>query len=148
MRPILALFLAACGGSAINDRCSSFAGRQWGTSEDDEALALVPARSGGVYTGGFSGGRLGTDNIGPTGNSRGFVRKLSASGEVQWEATLDTSATDIVEALAESPAGRIYAAGRTTGAFGGATQRGQFDAFTAVLTSAGTVSAVTQFGDE
>jgi hypothetical protein len=82
------------------------------------------------------------------GDSRGFVRKLSPSGDVQWEAPLDTPATDIVEALVEGPTGGIFAAGRTTGAFADGVQGGQFDAFTAVLTNSGVVSAVRQFGDE
>jgi hypothetical protein len=148
MRAFPLVLLAACGGGAAEDPCVSFVDRQWGTALDDEALALIPAQSGGVYVAGYSGGTLGSSDLGPGGNSRGFVRKLSGSGAVQWEASLDTAATDIVEALAEGSGGTLYAAGRTTGAFPGAAQGGQFDAFTAILTSAGATSSVRQFGDE
>jgi beta-propeller repeat-containing protein len=149
MRAFPLLFLAACsGGGAVDNPCARFVDRQWGTALDDEALALIPAQSGGVYVAGYSGGTLGSSNLGPVGDSRGFVRRLSGSGAVQWEAWLDTAATDVIEALAEGSAGTLYAAGRTTGAFPGAALAGQFDAFTAILGSGGAVSSVRQFGDE
>ncbi len=148
MRWVLLGFLAACGGGTPSDPCSSLIDVQWGTGQDDEALALIPAAGGGVYFGGYTGGTLRVSDLGPVGNSRGFVRRLDASGKLEWEAALDTPQTDIVEALVESPDGRVYAAGRTTGAFPGAVQGGQFDGFTALLGQGGAVSAVRQFGDE
>jgi hypothetical protein len=44
--------------------------------------------------------------------------------------------------------GDAYLTGRTTGEFPGATQAGQFDAFTAALTRSGGIDAVRQSGDE
>ncbi len=148
MRALLLGFLAACGGAVATDPCAVPLATQWGSAEDDEALALVPARAGGVYVAGYRGGKLRVSNLGPVGDARAFVRRLDPSGAVRWETALDTAQADLVEALAEAPDGRLYAAGRTTGAFAGATQGGQFDGFVALLLDTGEVRAVRQFGDE
>jgi hypothetical protein len=147
MRTLLLGFLAGCA-AASGDPCGHSIDMQWGTSGDDEALALIPARSSGVYVAGYAGGTPPSGNLRPAGNSRGFVRKLDPSGAVQWEATLDTSGADAVEALAEVADGTLYAAGRTTGAFPGAIQAGQFDTFVAVLDGGRSIRTVRQFGDE
>ena len=146
MRSVLLIFLAACGGAAV-DPCLVPIAAQWGTARDDEALALVAARGGGAYVGGYTGGTLRLSDVGPVGDSRGYVRRIDARGAVQADIALDTEDTDVVDALAEAPDGRIYVAGRTRGAFPGAVQAGQFDAFTALLAQ-GSVAAVRQFGDE
>ncbi len=147
MRALLLVVLAACGGAAI-DPCRAKIDQQWGTAADDEALGLVASRSGPLYVTGYRAGTLGVSNLGPVGDAKGYVRKLSVDGAVEWETALDTSATDIVEAVVEDGAGRVHVAGRTTGAFTGATQAGQFDAFVATLAADGRISAVRQFGDE
>src|SRR3954468_25003659 len=96
---------SACGSAAPEDPCAPFTDRQWGTADDDEALALVPARSGGSYVAGYRRGTLRVSNIGPAGDSQAFVRKLSPSGAIDWETPLDTAQTDIAEALVELPSG-------------------------------------------
>lgn len=86
-----------------------------------------------IWLAGYTNGRLSESNIGPTGNSRAVLRQWAPDGSLLWDAgaTLDTPGTDIAEALAIGPQGTVYAAGRTTGAFGGAVNQGQFDSFVA-----------------
>jgi hypothetical protein len=79
MRWVLLTFLAGCAGSPASDPCRSPIETQWGTAQDDEALALIPARGGGLYVGGYTGGTLGVSNLGPAGDSRGFVRHLDGA---------------------------------------------------------------------
>jgi hypothetical protein len=59
-RKLAPLLLAACGGSqtAVPPADSGAAplGIQWGTPGDDEAFALIPARSGGLFVAGYSAG--------------------------------------------------------------------------------------------
>jgi hypothetical protein len=88
-------------------------------------------------------------NIEPDGDSRGVVIQIDLAGELQWRAALDTTASDTVEGVAVDPAnGAVVAVGRTSGAFEGFVNQGQFDSFLAELDSGGRVSAIFQSGDE
>lgn len=88
---------------------------------------------GRIWLAGFADGALGVTTIEPAGNSRGVLRQLAPDGRLLWDSgsTFDTPGTDVAEALAVSPQGRVVVAGRTTGAFGVATNAGQFDTFVA-----------------
>ena len=97
---------------------------------------------------GHRGGRVDESNIGPTGDARGYVRAIGASGDLRWETELDTAGADAAEAVAVGSDGAIAIAGRTTGAFARASNAGQFDAFVARLDSAGRLIDVRQWGDE
>ena len=114
MRALFLAFLAGCGGAAAVDPVR----RAHRVPVGDGGRRRGPgARSGAFGRGlrrGYTAGTLRVSNIGPVGDSRGFVRKLSAAGAVQWETALQTEQTDVVEALAHAPDGRLYAAGRTT----------------------------------
>jgi hypothetical protein len=127
--------------------CPPFRDQQWGTALDDEALALA-ASGDTMLVAGHRGGRLDESDIGPTGDAHGFVRALRPTGEVAWETVLATAGTDAAEALAFAADGTIAVAGRTTGAFPGATNAGQFDAFVARLEPSGLLRDVRQWGDE
>jgi len=60
MRKLALLLLAACGVSQTRvppaDSCAAPLAVQWGTPGDDEVFALIPARSGGLFVAGYTGG--------------------------------------------------------------------------------------------
>lgn len=99
---------------------------------------LVDAR-GRLWIAGWTNGAMGQSNIEPGGDSRGVLRALGTDGSLLWDAAgqFDTPGTDTVEALALSPQGTLYAAGRTTGNLGGTANAGQFDSFVAWTDNAG-----------
>jgi hypothetical protein len=142
----LLVLAVGCGSSAV-DPCSTWRDLQWGTALDDEALAVATAKDA-VLVAGHRGGRLDESNIGPTGDARGYVRALAPSGELRWETQLDTAGADAAEAVAIGTGGAVAVAGRTTGAFAGASNAGQFDAFVARLDPSGRILDVRQWGDE
>ncbi|MBN1210729.1 MAG: SBBP repeat-containing protein [Myxococcaceae bacterium] len=124
-------------------------GMQFGTALGDEALALGTGPDGALYVAGFENGVMGQSNLGPEGQARGFVLRVGASGQVEWRRSLDTPGVDAVEALVVEPGGaRVWAAGRTTGAFEGFSAKGQFDGFLASLTAEGMSRVEFQWGDE
>lgn len=86
-----------------------------------------------VWLAGYRDGITGASNIEPSGNSRAVVRKLAADGRLAWDSggEFDTPGTDVAEALALVPNGTVYVAGRTSGAYPGQVNRGQFDTFVA-----------------
>ena len=115
---------------------------------DDQIRAAVRDGGGNVYLGGYEGGKLGVENYWPVGNAKGFVEKHAPDGTRLWRHDFDTSGTDIVEALALDANGRVAVAGRTDGAFPGAVNGGQFDAFVALLDADGNPLSLIQTGDE
>lgn len=143
--------LWACGGEAEVNPCEQPGpqGSQFGTALGDEALALAAGPDGVLYVAGFENGVMGQSDLGPSGEVQGFVMRVGASGQVEWRRSLDTTGIDIVEALVVEPGGaRVWAAGRTTGAFEGFSAKGQFDGFLASLTAEGTSRVEFQWGDE
>jgi hypothetical protein len=122
---------------------------QIGTDLDDQIWGLTADADRNIYAAGFEHGLPSVTNIEPGGNARGVVIKFDRKGAVQWRATLDTSATDTVEDVTLEPGtGRLYAVGRTDGAFAGFTNKGQFDTFLATLGPTGQVMQVFQSGDD
>jgi hypothetical protein len=122
---------------------------QIGTELDDQAWGLATDRDLNLYVAGFEHGVTGVTNIEPDGDSRGVVIKLDPTGTQQWKAVLDTAATDTVEGVAiEAATGTVYAVGRTSGAFDGFVNQGQFDAFLAAVDPHGQATRVLQVGDE
>ena len=122
---------------------------RWGTATlDDQIRAAVRDDAGNVYLGGYEGGKLGVENFWPVGDAKGFVEKHGADGARLWRHEFDTSATDIVEALALDASGRVAVAGRTDGSFPGMVNGGQFDLFVALLDGDGNLLSLTQTGNE
>jgi hypothetical protein len=135
----LGLLLSACGYPytdpqpdpacvSLTDDVSWFRGN---ASNDWNDVHIDP--QGRIWLAGYADGTLGATTIEPSGNSRGVLRQLAPDGRVLWDSasTFDTPGTDVIEALAVSPQGRVVVAGRSTGAFGGGTNAGQFDTFVA-----------------
>jgi outer membrane protein assembly factor BamB len=122
---------------------------QLGTELDDQIWGMTTDENHNLYAGGFEHGVTGVTNIEPDGNSQGVVIAIAPTGTVQWKAVFDTPATDVVEGVAIEPAsGAVYAVGRTSGAFAGFVNRGQFDTFLAALDPRGRTRSIFQSGDE
>ncbi|MCE4557083.1 hypothetical protein LXT13_22035 [Pelomonas sp. P8] len=93
---------------------------------------LVDSRNR-IWLAGYVDGIVGQATLDPSGNARAVVRQLAPDGQLLWDSgpLLDTAGTDSAEALALSSSGAVYVVGRTTGAFAGGTNAGQFDTFVA-----------------
>ena len=149
MKPtLLLLALAACGDNLERttiDDVTTWRGEVIGGASDDEVLDLALA-SDTLFVAGYRDGAL-IENIEPSGNAVGYVRALSLDGELRWERTFDTSGADTVEGL--HAAEDLAIVGRTRGAFDGATNAGQVDAWVTRLALDGTgTPAILQLGDE
>jgi len=122
---------------------------QVGTELDDQIWGLTTDENHNIYASGYEHGVTGVTNIEPDGDSQGVVLKIDPTGAVLWKAVLDTSATDTVEDVAiEAGTGRVYVVGRTSGAFDGFVNQGQFDMFLATLDADGKTTTIFQAGDE
>lgn len=121
---------------------------QRGTGANDQVLALLRLPDGDLIVGGYEGGQGGVEEGWPRGNAVGFVERRHADGTLSWHRTLDTPASETVDTLALAANGDIVVAGRTTGAFPGQIQRGQVDAYVAVLSADGELQDLLQAGDE
>jgi len=146
----LILAFALVSAAAQAETCiDSWSTRFGNATLDDQIRAAVRDDAGNVYLGGYEGGTLGVENFWPVGNAKGFVEKHGPDGVRMWRREFDTSATDIVEALAlDALNGRVAVAGRTDGTFPGMVNGGQFDLFVALLDSDGNLLSLTQTGDE
>jgi hypothetical protein len=141
--------LALTSATAHAEACIDPWNTRFGTATfDDQIRAAVRDDAGNVYLGGYEGGKLGVENFWPVGDARGFVEKHGPDGRQLWRREFDTSATDIVEALALDASGRVAVAGRTDGTFPGMVNGGQFDLFVALLDGDGNLLSLTQTGDE
>lgn len=125
---------------------------QVGTDLDDQIWGLTTDANHNIYAAGYEHGRTGPTNmtnLEPEGDSRGVVIKFDPTGTVQWKTVLDTAGADTVEDVTLEPeSGRLYAVGRTFGAFEGFTNQGQFDTFLATLEPTGQLTNTFQSGDE
>ena len=124
---------------------------QSGTALDDQVWGMATDENNNLYVAGYEQGVNGvsSNNLDPSGDSQGVVMKIDPRGQVRWKTTLDTSDTDTVEDVAVEPGtGRIYAVGRTYGAFDGFVNGGQFDMFLAALDADGKTTTIFQTGDE
>lgn len=135
--------MAGCGGSRGEDvpieespQCIRMPSEiTWMRSRQtsaDWSDVVVDARNR-IWLAGYVDGTVGQERLDPGGNSRAVVQLLAPDGRLLWEsgARLDTTGTDVAEALALSPSGTVFVVGRTTGAFDGGTNSGQFDTFVA-----------------
>jgi len=122
---------------------------QFGTDLDDEISGLTTDANHNIYVAGYEHGRNDISDVPPDGDSRGVVYKLDPTGAVKWKTVLDTPGADSAEDVTIDPAsGKVYVAGRTTGAFNGFTNKGQFDTVLATLEPTGQIANIFQTGDE
>lgn len=137
-------------GSTVCD--PAWDGVQIGTELDDQIWGLTADANRNIYAAGYEHGLTGPTNmtnLEPEGDSRGVVIKFDPKGAVQWRTVLDTTGADTVEDVVVEPGtGRLYAVGRTSGAFDEFTNMGQFDTFLATLEPTGQVTKTFQSGDE
>ncbi|WDT76001.1 MAG: SBBP repeat-containing protein [Candidatus Manganitrophus sp.] len=90
--------------------------KQFGSSENESAHAVVTDAGGNVYVTGTTRGSLpGHVNA---GQNDGFIVKFNASGVQEWVRQFGSPQRDIPEAMAIDKNGNIYIAGATTGALG------------------------------
>ncbi len=80
------------------------------------------------------------------GSSDAYVAKYDTEGTQIWQTTVGTTAIDHGLDVAVDDAGTVYLVGDTLGAFPGATNAGMSDAFYAVVSAAGALEGVVQFG--
>jgi hypothetical protein len=148
---LLAALASACGGGgggsaepppapdpgacvAIADEITFFRGPA--SNEWNDVLVDAQQRA---WLAGYADGQVGQNNLDPSGNSRAVLRQLARDGSLLWDsgAEFDTPGTDVAEALALDAQGRVLVAGRTSGAFAGHANAGQFDSFVAWNSGAG-----------
>ena len=122
-----------------------------GTDLDDQIFGMTTDANHNVYAVGYEHGVNGvsSNNLDPSGDSRGVVMKIDPTGQIRWKTVIDTDSTDTVEDIALDPdSGMFYVVGRTYGAFDGFVNQGQFDTYLAALDANGKVMKVFQTGDE
>lgn len=101
--------------------------RQLGSSNDDNATAVITDASGNVFVAGQTLGSL--DNNTNNGGVDFFVVKYDTNGGKQWTRQLGTTGDDLATGIASDSAGNIYVAGYTNGALDGNTNSGGNDFF-------------------
>jgi hypothetical protein len=116
--------------------------RQLGTSADDEADAVAPDVSGGVYVSGDTFGSLGGPNA---GSSDAWLARYDSAGNQLWARQLGTSTEDYARAAAPDGSGGVYVTGYTWGSLGG-PNAGQADIWLARYDGAGNQLWIRQFG--
>ncbi len=99
--------------------------RQFGSSADDDALAVTMDGSANVIVAGSTersvpGGTAGTDAC---------VWKLDAAGAQLWIRPFGSTATDIARSVSADASGNVFVAGSTAGTLPGQTSAGGSDAF-------------------
>jgi hypothetical protein len=115
---------------------------QFGTSAMDEARAVAPDGSGGVYVCGETYGSLG----GPfSGVVDGWFARYDGAGNRLWIRQLGTSTSDEAYAAAPDGSGGLYVGGYTMGSLGG-PNAGSGDGWLARYDSAGNQTWIRQLG--
>jgi hypothetical protein len=118
--------------------------RQFGSSNDDVARAVVVDAMGQVFVAGSTEGALPGQSA--AGLRDGFVRKYDASGTEVWTRQFGTNADDMARAIAVDTAGNVLVAGSTDAQLPGQTSGGGRDVFVRKYDAAGTEVWTRQFG--
>ena len=126
--------------------------RQFGTSGDDAASALVPDGAGGVMVAGWTFGSLGGPSAG--GHFDAWLARYDSAGDRLWIRQFGTTEDEFVYALAPDGAGGVMVAGSTDCSLGGPIAgctcawpwNCPSDAFLARYDSAGNQLWIRQFG--
>ena len=115
---------------------------QFGTSSFEEANALAPDGSGGVFAGGRTGGSLGSPLA---GGHDAWLARYDGAGNQVWMRQFGTSGFESTQALAPEGSGDVFAAGRALGSLGG-PWAGLNDVWLARYDGAGNQVWMRQFG--
>jgi hypothetical protein len=140
---------AGAGGGTV--ACSqAWAGDiQFGTPLDDEITGVTAAATAGFYVTGYEQGDDQSTDVIPAGGARAVVGRYDGSGRVIWEETIDSPGAATAEDVRIDPVtGNLIVLGRTSGAFSGFQNAGQFDIYVTVLNGSGNLLSAIQFGDE
>lgn len=119
--------------------------RQFGSPEQDEAVAVSVGGDGSVVIAGNTSGALpGQTNL---GGDDVFVRKYDTSGTLVWTRQFGTSSADVAAGVSVGGDGWVVVAGSTSGALPGQMSFGNTDAFVQRYDSgAGVLLWTQQFG--
>lgn len=117
---------SSCSGAA----CTPNGILQFGTVENDRALAAVEGAGGDIFVAGTTEGALDAS----FGGTDAFVRKYSAEGVELWTIQFGTMAADAAASVAASP-GAVFVGGTTDGTVGPEGNAGQTDVFLRRLSS-------------
>ena len=119
--------------------------RQFGSSGNDRARALVPDGAGGVIVAGETNGSLGGPFAG--GLRDAFLARYDADGNRLWIRQFGNGSTERASALAPDGAGGVMVAGWTNGSLVGGPSSAPFgDAFLARYDGDGNRIWIRQFG--
>jgi len=116
--------------------------RQFGTSGNDEAVAIAVDPTG-VYVAGFTDGTF--RGRASYGGFDAFLRKYDRNGDAIWTHQFGTPGADQAVGIALDDSG-VYVAGSTDGTFPGQTAAGIVDGFLLKLGRGGTELWTRQFG--
>lgn len=105
---------------------------QFGTKDDDQALAVAVGPDAGVLVGGRMSGSFGLADD-DAGWGDGFVTQFDAAGERSWTHSFVTEGVEYVYALEVGADGAVYVGGSTTDELGTDGSAGLIDMFVAKL---------------
>ena len=120
--------------------------RQFGTTDDDEAVDAAIDIAGNLYVVGSTSSALpGQTSL---GSRDAFVRKYNSDGEELWTRQFGTQAWDEAWDVAVDDAGNLYVVGWTLGALPGQSHLGRGDAYLRKYDGDGNELWTRQFGSE
>jgi hypothetical protein len=118
--------------------------RQFGTTAEDYAMAVVLDASGDPIIAGETAGLLA--GAAPAGGLDGFVREYDPAGNVVWTRQFGSPADDYAVGAAVAPNGDVYVVGTTLGTLPGQTSKGDSDAYIVAFRGTGGDLWARQFG--
>jgi hypothetical protein len=118
--------------------------RQFGTNDFEEAVALTPDGTGGVFVAGSTHGVLGGASAGIWD---AFVARYDSAGNRVWIRQFGSIRVDQALALASDGTGGVMVAGKTNGDMVG-TNKGEYDVFLARFDGGGNRLWLKQFGSD
>jgi hypothetical protein len=116
--------------------------RQWGTSENDSATAVVGDADNNVFVAGYTEGKLGAAQ---PGTRDVFLTKWRADHSPEWTTQWGSAGSEAAAGIARSAAGELWVCGNTYGNLKG-TNAGDSDAFVSKLSATGSVVWSIQLG--
>jgi hypothetical protein len=118
--------------------------RQFGTRNEDYALAVTLDGNGDPIVAGETGGLLA--GAAQFGGLDGFAREFDPAGNVVWTRQFGSPADDYAVGAAVAPTGEVLVVGTTLGTLPGQTSRGESDAYIVAIRPAGGDLWTSQFG--
>jgi hypothetical protein len=115
---------------AMDSAGNSLWSRQIGTTGSDWARAVAVGAAGEIYVAGEVGGDLGGERF-AGGVSDAFLRKYSASGDLEWTRLIGSAASDTANSLTVAVDGAVYIGGSSYGSLDGGANLGGDDLFVA-----------------